>query len=138
MPRVVLEDVEDSGDQFEERGRGQQQDRATLDRVHRGTEQRAAEQFRIDRPQFGQQQGNRRDPADHVRALGDPVEIHQPVRPQEPGRRVLDEMAKHAGDETDRKADAQPQPDPCGDGIGRVTQQRRPLRMVFVPARNRS
>ena len=80
-------------------------------------DQRAAEELRVDRPQLGQQQRNRGDPGDDVQALGDPVEVHGPRRPVEPGGRVLDEVADQPGDEAEQERDPEPESHPGGDPL---------------------
>ena len=65
-------------------------------------EHRPLEQLRVDDPQLGEQQRDRRDPGRDVQSLGEPVEAGGARDRIEPARRVLLEVRPQPGGEAHR------------------------------------
>ena len=119
-PRVPVADVEQPGDELEDRRRDERADGQPLG----GLESQPAyvahvepvEQLGEDGPELHQQQRDRRGPGDHVHSLGDAVELHRPGRQVEPARQGLLVVAPQTGEERDAEADPEPEPDASRDG----------------------
>ena len=91
---VPLLDVEDPGDELENRAADEQQQRQPFQRVRRAAQRRPLEQLRQHRPQLGQQDRDEHQPQGDVQALVDPV---QPHRVRGPGEQVEPEQSLAVG-----------------------------------------
>lgn len=83
--QVLQLDVEQPGEELEQRPAHQQQQRDPLQRVPDGTDRRQCEELRDHGPELRQQYGDQDDPHGDVQPLRQPV---QPVRPGRPGEEV--------------------------------------------------
>jgi hypothetical protein len=109
-PGVVDLDIQNAGEEDEQRAPDQQGERESLEavghRLHRGP----LEQLGDDRPQLGQEDGDRRQPGDDVEALGDRVQVGRRRGPREeveveaagpPEVGVISRVREEAGDRAD-------------------------------------
>ena len=138
-PRVVLQDVEDAGDQLQQRRGDQQADGGTLGAVHERAHGRPLAQPVLHRPELGQQQRDRGDAGDDVQALRDAI------APQA-GRVVTDQPGREADEHRDADREAEPcrERSPAGrTGVGgrpprrglvrQAGERRRHASMVLPP-----
>ena len=127
---VPLLDVEDPGDELEDRAADEQQQRQPFQCVRRAAQRRPLEQLRQYRPQLGQQDRDEHQPQGDVQALVDSVQPHrvggpgEQVEPEQPlavGRvvdpvevGVVGRVGHQAGDEHHRDAGQQDQAEDRG------------------------
>ena len=102
-PRVPEVDVREAGEQHEEPAADEGEQADPLDEVRGALERRPREELRVDGPQLGEQQRDRRDSRRDVETLGHPVEPGRSGREPEPAGRVLREVGEQAGREADRE-----------------------------------
>jgi hypothetical protein len=105
--RVPVGDVQHAGHELQQRPADQHERKQPPRPVRDRPDRRPLPQLGVDRPQLGQQQRHRRQPADHVHALGDLVQVHRSRRPLRPARRMLHEVADQPRHERRREADTE-------------------------------
>ena len=127
-PRVPLEDVEEPGDQLEDRGGDEDGHRPPLEQVQRSAQPWTLEQCRVGGVQLGQQQRQRGQTRSDVQALAQPEPPDRQRRERDPGDGMLVQVGQQPRDE--RRADRRGQQDADPGHDARVVHRGPEVRLV--------